>query len=485
MKNMKFWRTALVAALVLTVMLSVTGGTIAWFTDSVTSENNVIKSGNLDVEMYWADGNADPATAEWKDASKDAIFDYALWEPGYTQVRHIKIANVGDLALKYQLNIVANGEVSELADVIDVYFADPAITTDRAMTGMTCIDTLNNALAGMPQNASGTLLAGNTAIVTIALKMQESAGNEYQNLSIGADGFVVKLEAIQLNSEEDSFGSDYDEGLALGYDHIVKDLPSWKKAIAAGGSILLANDVELDKLTTIESGKEIYLNLNGKTLTIDENTTSNTLIWVKEGAKLTIDGDGTIDMGNLGTMSMFYPSGELVINSGNFIRKVPEGADVSVMFVGISSRNSNVTINGGYFDSGYYNANAADIEALLAGTMTLEETDDDIAKRGVSGDKNKVRVALKDNVRYMMNHAGYDNFKVYGGTFVGANPAWGDEGCMLPKTPNYLRPWSYYQGAFLDGQTYNENGIVLPEGYTITQTTHEDGRPVYTVSYSK
>ena len=76
-------------------------------------------------------------------------------------------------------------------------------------------------------------------------------------------------------------------------------------------------------------------------------------------------------------------------------------------------------------------------------------------------------------------------FRVYGGTFVGANPAWGDEGCMLPTTPQYLRPWSYYQGALLDGQTFHEDGIVLPEGFTITKGTHEDGRPTYTVTYVK
>jgi hypothetical protein len=56
---------------------------------------------------------------------------------------------------------------------------------------------------------------------------------------------------------------------------------------------------------------------------------------------------------------------------------------------------------------------------------------------------------------------------------------------MLPTTPNYLRPWSYYQGAFLDGQTFNENGIVLPDGYTITVGATEDDRPTYTVKYSK
>ena len=88
--------------------------TFAWFTDSVTSANNIIKSGTLDVEMYYADGKTDPANAAWTDASTGAIFNYDLWEPGYTEVRHIKIKNAGTLALKYQLNIKANGEVCDI-----------------------------------------------------------------------------------------------------------------------------------------------------------------------------------------------------------------------------------------------------------------------------------------------------------------------------------------------------------------------------------
>ena len=56
---------------------------------------------------------------------------------------------------------------------------------------------------------------------------------------------------------------------------------------------------------------------------------------------------------------------------------------------------------------------------------------------------------------------------------------------MLPTTPNYLRPWSYYQGGFLAGQTFNADGIVLPAGYTITVSVNGAGVPVYTVSYSK
>ena len=268
---------------------------------------------------------------------------------------------------------------------------------------------------------------------------------------------------------------------------VATTLDEVKEVFTEGGKVVLANDIEFEKITPVEEGKEVYLDLNGKTITVNENTASNTLIWVKDGGKLTIDGNGTIDLGSVSTMAIFCPYGELVINNGTFIRdEVTTVTDKTTgLFMGAKNSGCNVTINGGYFDSGYYDANAADIEDILAGTKTLTETADDIAKRGNSGDKNAVRVAVKDNVSALLNHSGYGSFKVYGGTFVGANPAWGDEGCMLPTTPNYLRPWSYYQGTMLDGQTFNENGLVIPTGYEITKGTHADGRPTYTVTYNK
>ena len=184
-------------------------------------------------------------------------------------------------------------------------------------------------------------------------------------------------------------------------------------------------------------------------------------------------------------MAMFCPYGELVIENGTFIRdEVTTVTDKTTgLFMGAKNGGCNVTINGGYFDPGYYDANAADIDEILAGTKAFVETD--TANRGKPGDKDSFRVAVKDNVSVVLNHSGYGSFKVYGGTFVGANPAWGDEGCMLPTTPNYLRPWSYYQGALLDGQTYNENGLVIPDGYTITKGATADGIPTYTVEYNK
>ena len=254
-------------------------------------------------------------------------------------------------------------------------------------------------------------------------------------------------------------------------------------------NIVLKNDAEINTKTyigaTAGEGTDIYLNLDGKKITADETLGSNHLFNVREGNSLTIGGNGTIEAETPATM-LFCPVGDLIIEDGTFIRKIPEGytGGINVMFTGTKptggSESTGVTIKGGYFDSGYYNANAADIEDYLAGTKEFVET----SNPGQPGDNNIVRVALKNNCMVMFNRSN-NYFHIYGGTFVGANPAWGDEGCALPKTPQYLRPWSNEQGQFLVGQGRYDDRIELPEGYEITKGTHEDGRPTYTVTYNK
>ena len=187
------------------------GTTYAWFTDSVSSAGNIIQTGTLKVGMQWLEGTEDLESDSWKDASVEAIFDYKNWEPGYVDAKHIKISNNGTLALKYIVNIKANGEVSKLAEVIDVYFVDGGIKlTDRSLLSDSYkVGTLADVLAGKVAPARGDLLKGEFDIVTIALKMQEDAGNEYQKLSIGSE-FAVQVLATQLTSESDSFDNLYD-----------------------------------------------------------------------------------------------------------------------------------------------------------------------------------------------------------------------------------------------------------------------------------
>ncbi|MGN0114402.1 MAG: TasA family protein, partial [Acutalibacteraceae bacterium] len=206
-KNTKRALLSSIIALVLCFAMLI-GTTFAWFTDSVTSSGNIIKSGTLDVTMEWADGTEALDTATWNDASTGAIFDYDLWEPGYAEVRHVRISNVGTLALKYALRITPTGSAGILANVIDVYYIKNGqqISSRDDLNALTPIGTLAEVLT-LPETAKGHLRAGETDsvdVATIALKMRETAGNDYQNLSIGSN-FAVQLIATQYTYEEDSF----------------------------------------------------------------------------------------------------------------------------------------------------------------------------------------------------------------------------------------------------------------------------------------
>ena len=104
MTNAKTTKRALLSSIVSLVLCfsMLLGTTFAWFTDSVTSANNKIVSGNLDVEMEYlkADGN-------WATVGENTnVFaENALWEPGHTEVVYLKIKNVGSLAFNYKLSV--------------------------------------------------------------------------------------------------------------------------------------------------------------------------------------------------------------------------------------------------------------------------------------------------------------------------------------------------------------------------------------------
>lgn len=287
-------RSLLMSALAMLLCVSMLiGSTFAWFTDSVTSAGNIIKSGTLDVEMYYADGKEDPAKVNWTDASTGAIFTYDNWEPGYTEVRHIKIENKGTLALKYELTVTPDGEASKLTDVIDVYYLDPAAQlSDRAsIDAQYRRGTLTEVLAGMATTASGKLLPESSDTITIALKMQEGATNEYQGLSIGSD-FSVVLIATQLNHEKDSFDENYDDIEVPDMDIQTINGVTYG-ATAAGDYVMigvddytLTNFAVNDKVTVLGTGNGVNDNdrVFGKNAPLTSLTLPEGLVEIKDNA---------------------------------------------------------------------------------------------------------------------------------------------------------------------------------------------------------
>ena len=277
MKNTKKTLFQSVLALILCFSMLL-GTTYAWFTDSVTSQNNIIKTGSLDLKVYWSED-----LSAWKDVEAEGtIFDYDKWEPGYTEVRYVKIVNNGNLAFKYATRILPLGLVGPLADVIDVYYAEnPTAPIDKRTDLTTPVGTLTEVLAGN-LDTDGELLVGEEIVVAIALKMQETAGNDYQGLSIG-DSFSIQIVATQLASESDAFGPDYDT------DSIFPDLPVNQTASAAvetNAEGITTASANLDSgngvSAQLPTGVKTNAGTTKVTLTVTELKESNANITVNE-----------------------------------------------------------------------------------------------------------------------------------------------------------------------------------------------------------
>lgn len=203
------------------------GTTFAWFTDSVTSANNKIQAGNLQVDLLM-DKAGDGNYVSIADSDKGDIFSAAQggngynWEPGMTQIVYLAVKNTGSLALNYNFILDVTDGNPGLADALD-YAVLNGTTADDLKDAKTWEDIVAISTADVPTSGYvGDVVDGQTtftpgrileakemATFAMAVHMDEEAGNEYQNGSITID---VNLVAKQAMSETDGFGSNqYDK----------------------------------------------------------------------------------------------------------------------------------------------------------------------------------------------------------------------------------------------------------------------------------
>lgn len=202
------------------------GTTFAWFTDSVTSSNNRIMTGNLDVDMEYWNGTAWDTVGE-----NTALFSPdALWEPGYTEVVYLKVLNKGNLALKYRLGVNIAGEVGSvnkageeflLSGYIKFGVVDLGSTETRYATRTDARGALTSTKLiseGYSSDIGEIEANGAPHYIALVVYMPEETGNE-ANYDSDYDAPVitlgVSLEATQMSSESDSFGKTYDEGASF------------------------------------------------------------------------------------------------------------------------------------------------------------------------------------------------------------------------------------------------------------------------------
>lgn len=223
---------------------SFAGTTFAWFTDQVTSANNIITSGNLDIELYYQLKDEDTWTKVTE--ATNVFKEDTLWEPGHTEIVKLKVVNEGSLALKYNLGVNVASEVGsvnvndkpfKLSDFIKFGIVDGAqsYTRDQAIAaaeanGATALKTAYNS----GSTALEAKNDGNTdeKIVTMVVYMPTTVGNE-ANFKKGAAvptiHLGINLMATQMTAESDSFDNQYDAN-AMTY---VKDTAEAQAALDA------------------------------------------------------------------------------------------------------------------------------------------------------------------------------------------------------------------------------------------------------------
>ena len=345
------------------------GTTLAWFTDSVTSTGNKIEAGTLKVDLWhlYKDN-----WVSLKTETQHKIFNYDKWEPGYTRVETLKVENQGTLALKYMLALEVaygspvvgeNGE--NLADVIEVYTSttegnETSWSAITASANWTKKGTLADVLKAPTEFLAGELLAQKSQTLRIALHMQETAGNEYQNLSIG--NVFVSLVATQLASEDDSFDNTYDQDATL---------PGFSGSAAV--SLLVDVDengyTKAEATATGEGGVKLTVPAGTKvtgnrlTLNVDKLATTSSNIQLQEGQNLyayDIHVNGIAE-DNTTPVGIYVP--ELAVpglNRGNYdLYHVEDGVTNTMTY----SSNNDLTVHNNFG----YDPATGDVSMGLAG----------------------------------------------------------------------------------------------------------------------
>ncbi len=287
MTNKKTTKRALLAS-VLSVLMCfsmLVGSTFAWFTDTAATSVNTIQAGNLKIAFMVQDSTA---AEGWTNAEDYGELSFAnvkgetdiLWEPGATfNLPAVKLVNNGDLALKYKLLVNGVTGDTELANVLEVvvngentgvtladFMADP----DGVAYGIILPAGAEKDTAAPAEELAITVIGGTDA-TTVGLHMMETAGNEYQGLSLS--GMTFTAFATQYTYEYDSEDNQYDEGADyIMYENILTS--DQVATLEKSDSKIEVEDAyisgEVDFINTFANGTDAWTN-DGETSTFKDS----------------------------------------------------------------------------------------------------------------------------------------------------------------------------------------------------------------------
>lgn len=426
MKKKTVVRSVLIVSLisVLCLILCV-GPTFALLVDRVVNNNNVIKSGVLEIDLQIKNNEGNYESVRQNNIP---IINYDKWEPGYTQVVNARVVNKGNLSLSYELQVVATGILEALmnntpllSDVIDVYYSssevimstraelDEAIATEK----LTHVGTLTQLLLGGTIIKDYLLPAGadpahgeSEHYSTIVLIMKSEVGLEYQGLTVGDETFRFDLTAKQYSYEHDSFDNKYDLSVPKG-------------AIFDGGityevneSIILnENSISTDAVTAV--GEGTVVNIRGGYY---DAASKDCAVWAKDGATVNIYGgvffcDGLgVDADPSNHQDLIYAGengGKINIYGGYFVSR-----DKGAWLLNESDGDGKITVYGGTFanwNPGDNDSEGPHTNFLASGTTVLAITKGDTTYYSVNSASSSLAenkdgdLVLPGGTMYIMN----------------------------------------------------------------------------------
>lgn len=76
--------------------------------------------GKLNAEMHWSEKLLDADSDEWKNVeNSEPVFNHNDWEPGYTELRYVKVSNNGSLVDGVTIETVTEGSYTTTRVIVD------------------------------------------------------------------------------------------------------------------------------------------------------------------------------------------------------------------------------------------------------------------------------------------------------------------------------------------------------------------------------
>ena len=474
MTNRKSTKRALLGSIMAMVLClaMLVGATFAWFTDTASTGVNKIQAGNLDVALEMKDGDnwvsAEGKTLTFKTKDNRAA-DQILWEPGCTyELPQLRVVNKGNLALKYKIQITGIQGDAKLNEVIDWTINDAAIDL-----------TEGHLTAGQQGDA-----------FTIKGHMQETAGNDYQNLTI--DGIGINVVATQDTVESDSSNNQYDANAEYPITVTTGDeLQAIVNNATAPVNVVLMNSITTNNFV-IPEDKDVTLDLNGRTVTNAESHTilnkghltlkdssadkSGQIISLKGNTAALRNGDNAVCVVEGGTISRDGANGNTWHVVENFGKMTFNGGKVV-----LKNGNGFAITNGwNYFDPG-----ASTTHAVMEINALELDTDSSGIKNCRYGDLTVNDVNVASTGYWALSNDYLGTAVINGGTFtstsfkaVSNGAAMTVNGGTFDGTAGFFVQ-SYATSTVLNGGTYTNMNVDDLASYVGTgHTAQQSGTSV-------